>query len=414
MSMPMPMLKLNQYPLSVKVLLALALIRSVSYFALLPFLPIYLNSILGIDMAQVGYVLGLCLTVGTLTSVYGGYLADKMNKVRLMIAIDIGLIVLYLGLPSLNQGWMVIAVLVLLYAGSASLSVVGNALLSEQLPQEILARALSLRYTLQNIGAAIGPFLGAWMMHYYADAPFLVAAAFTVVNILLLLAFQRAFVCGSPLKKQSTEQIGFSETLTVLGKDQRLMFFTLGGIFSMIVYGPLLVYLAQYLVVVKSAEVAYETVAYVSAVNAAVVMSLQYIFGSWIKEERLLAWVSVGSAAFVLGLFGLSMSTELWWWMLAIIVFTLGEIIIVPAEFMFIDKIAPDNLRGSYFGVQNLVFIGVALGPVVCGFLLKYTAPTVMFYVLMMMAILGWLFYFTGDRRTGTQAGGQNVRVGRG
>jgi hypothetical protein len=34
---------------------------------------------------------------------------------------------------------------------------------------------------------------------------------------------------------------------------------------------------------------------------------------------------------------------------------------------MFIDLIAPEHLRGVYYGAQNLSNIGVALGPVIAG-----------------------------------------------
>ncbi|EPA92891.1 MFS transporter [Pseudomonas umsongensis] len=402
---------INEFPLSVKILLTLSLARSVSFFALLPFLPIYLHEVLGFDIEQIGYLLGLCLLVGTISSVYGGYLADKINKVKLLIALDLGLLLLYLVLPPTQNTIVFLVLLVLLNTASATITVVGNALLSEQLPQEIRAKAYSLRYALQNIGAAIGPFLGAWAVRYVFNAPFWIAAAFTLLILLLLLFFRNVFTPVTPAAPADAERMKFAGTLAVLRGDQRLLLFTLGGIFSMAVYGPLLTYLSQYLIVVVTASVAYETVAYLSAANAVVVISLQYLFGSWIKEEKLLAWVSLGSAAFVVGLIGLSLSQELWIWVIAIIIFTIGEIIIVPAEYMFIDKIAPNHLRGIYFGMQNLVYMGVAIGPIVCGIALKHAMPGAMFYALISMTLVGLLFYYIGCRRT--ESGGINsVRVG--
>lgn len=50
------------------------------------------------------------------------------------------------------------------------------------------------------------------------------------------------------------------------------------------------------------------------------------------------------------------------------LVFTTGEIIVIPAEYMFIDLIAPEHLRGVYYGAQNLSNLGAALGPVMVGF----------------------------------------------
>jgi MFS family permease len=184
----------------------------------------------------------------------------------------------------------------------------------------------------------------------------------------------------------------------VLRADRKLVLFTVGGILSMVVYGPLLTYLSQYLVITRSPEAAYRTASFVSAANAAVVISLQYVVGSRIKKEHLLTWLTWGMGAFALGLFGLSLSTALPLWVIAIVVFTLGEIIIVPAEYMVIDALAPPRLRGSYFGVQNLIYLGVAIGPILCGLLLGHLQASVMFHALIAVTMLSWLFYFQGCR----------------
>ena len=83
-------------------------------------------------------------------------------------------------------------------------------------------------------------------------------------------------------------------------------------------------------------------------------------------------------------------------WMLAMAIFSLGEIIVIPAEYLFIDFIAPANLKGSYYGVQNLGQLGGAINPVLCGFLLAYTVPEMMFYMLIIAATLGLVLFYRG------------------
>lgn len=80
------------------------------------------------------------------------------------------------------------------------------------------------------------------------------------------------------------------------------------------------------------------------------------------------------------------------------IVFTVGEIIIIPAEYLFIDYIAPEDMRGVYYGAQNLSNLGAALGPVLCGMALSLYAPQAMFYVLSTCIVLASVFYFMGSR----------------
>lgn len=397
---------LADLPPAVRVLLACSTARAVSFFALLPFLPIYLHKHLQLDMQDVGLALGLCLLVATLTSVYGGYLADRYNKLRFLIFLDVVMMGLYLSLPLVTHPGLVLLLLVLVNTCSSSISVTGNAYLSDLLPAEGRARVVSLRYALQNIGAATGPFLGAWAAGLDSFGPFFLSALVTALALALLVLFRRHFsvaavaasgAAAAPAAEREPP-LDFGATLSVLRADRRLMLFTLGGILSMVVYGPLLTYLTQYLIIVENPTEAYRIVTYVSAVNATVVISLQYFVGNRLRKENLMRWLTWGTGALAIGLVGLSTSNLLIVWLIAIAVFTLGEIIIVPAEYMMIDAIAPDKLRGSYFGVQNLIFIGVALGPPLCGMLLAHSTPKAMFYVLFGVTLLGWAFYYFGVR----------------
>ncbi|OPA85410.1 hypothetical protein BFW86_21885 [Pseudomonas fluorescens] len=87
-----------------------------------------------------------------------------------------------------------------------------------------------------------------------------------------------------------------------------------------------------------------------------------------------------------------------------LILFTLGEMIIYPSEFLFIDTIAPAPLRGSYYGAQNLAAFGGALSPVICGYLLINAAPTSMLYALgALTAVGGSLCFLSGRRVAGTR-----------
>ena len=90
------------------------------------------------------------------------------------------------------------------------------------------------------------------------------------------------------------------------------------------------------------------------------------------------------------------LSTSLMCWVLSMAIFTLGEIIVFPAEYMFIDIIAPEPLRGMYYGAQNLGNVGAALGPVLCGMVLATQPAHAMFYMLALFVVAGGLLYSLG------------------
>jgi MFS family permease len=126
---------------------------------------------------------------------------------------------------------------------------------------------------------------------------------------------------------------------------------------------------------------------------------MQYQIGRFLKRERLPYWICLGSALFVAGLIGFSFAQSTLAWCAAMFVFTLGEMIIYPAEYLFVDTIAPDHLRGSYLGAQNLAAFGGAMSPVICGYLLINTPAPTMFYVLAALTTLGGMLCFLSSRR---------------
>lgn len=396
----------RELPFAMKILLLSTAARALSFFAILAYMPIYLYDTVGMSGATIGYVIGGSVLVGTLVSVYGGYLADRVTKINLMIVLDLAIMLLYVSLTVIHDPFVVAAVLLLANAASSSMGVTGSALLAELVPAENRTKVFSLRYSLQNIGALVGPLLGVATVAAGSGGPFILSVGIIGAALVPLMVFRGRFLpveaetsAAAPAEDKD-ETPKFREVLKVMRADRRLAFFTMGGILSIVVYGPLLTFMSQYLVLVENRETAYQLVAYISAANAVVVVATQYVLGSRLKQDNLLKWLTIGTAAFAVGLFVMSLSTNAALIVIAVVIFTLGEVIVVPAEFTFIDSIAPDNLRGSYFGAQNLVHIGIALGPIICGFLLQQFTPAVMFYVLIAIVIVGWWFFVIGCRST--------------
>jgi MFS family permease len=371
------------------------------FWIIIPYLPAYLNKGLGVNVEISGYILGVSMLVGPIFSIYGGFLADRFNKYLMYIYLLLLLTCLFFIFPLASNLIIILALLTVINVTSSSMSVICNAWFSELLPQEERSKAFTLRYTLENIGAATGPFLGTLLITQSIGAPFLIAGIFGILTMLMLLFFRNKFINNSEhgaiaIKKENSEILTFSQMLNILRQDKKLILFIIGGLLSMAIYAPLTTYLSQYLVTIKSYEEAYRTVAYVSAVNATIVIAFQYIIGINIKKEKAILWLRISMMSFIIGLFILSNTVIMGWWIVAIIIFTLGEIIIVPLEYIFIDSIAPANLKGSYFGAQNLIYIGVMVGPVMCGFLLNRVSSQMMFYALILIVVLALLFYQWG------------------
>ncbi|MNZ65196.1 Multidrug resistance protein MdtH [compost metagenome] len=364
-----------------------------------PLLTLFVSDKLGLNQQDVGVLLGIAVFIATLLSLYGGYIIDRFEKRRLLIlsmaSSAVGLVLL-----TFAENLYLTTITLIVTETASSLFLIGSkAILSDNLPVGQRAKAFSLSYTLTNIGYAVGPMLGVLIAGAFASAPFLIAAAIAFFSIFLMTG-----IAKDPARSTVGGQgRSFLKTLITLKNDRTLILFTAGCLLSTVVHGRFTFYLSQYLLVTSNPQHTMEIMAALLACNAISVILLQYQIGRFLKREQLRQWIVAGTGLFILGLIGFSLADSLVSWCVAMFIFTLGEIIIYPAEFLFVDTLAPEELRGSYYGAQNLAALGGALSPVICGFMLMHTPAPTMFYALSALAALGGLLCYTSGRRSKLQ-----------
>jgi MFS family permease len=381
------------YSLVIRRLMICSLTIVVSRAITSPLLTLFLSNKLGLNQQDVGLLLGIAVFIATLLALYGGYIIDRLEKRRLLILAMLSSAVGFVLLTFAQNLYLTTLTLVITETASALFLIGSKAIISENLPMGQRAKVFSLRYTLTNIGYATGPMLGVVISGVQPLAPFLIAGGIAFFSTFLMRGIP-ADASTPPNKPQS-----FLNTLVTLKNDRTLIMFTCGCLLSTVVHGRYTLYLSQYLLVTQDAHKALETMAAILACNAISVILLQYQIGRFLKREQLRYWIAVGSSLFILGLIGFSYADSLVSWCLAMFVFTLGEMIIYPAEFLFIDTLAPEELRGSYYGAQNLAALGGALSPVICGYLLTHSAPSTMFYALSALTALGGSLCFLSGRK---------------
>ncbi|MEX3776906.1 MFS transporter [Pseudomonas sp. MYb118] len=383
------------YSLVIRRLMIASLTIVISRAITSPLLTLFLSNKLGLNQQDVGLLLGIAVFIATLLALYGGYIIDRLEKRRLLILTMLSSGIGFVLLTFAENLYLTTLTLLVTETASALFLIGSKAILSEHLPVGLRAKAFSLRYTLTNIGYAVGPMLGVAIAKVYPIAPFLMAGAIALASVLLMSGIPS----DAPRDASTGQPQSFLKTLVTLKNDRTLIIFTLGCLLTTVVHGRFTLYLSQYLLVVANPQRTLDTMAALLACNAITVILLQYQIGRFLKREQLRYWIALGTGLFILGLIGFSLADSLVSWCVAMFVFTLGEMIIFPAEFLFVDTLAPDELRGSYYGAQNLAALGGALSPVICGFLLVHTPAPTMFYALITLAGLGgWLCYLSCRR----------------
>lgn len=388
---------LKRYPAPVRLLLLTTFTLTMARAITLPYLVVYLAESFQLGVGQIGLLIGGALMVASLLSLYGGHLVDTVRNHTLVIASILVFALAFVGAIASRSASVFFICLVLINLALALVDIAAKAAFCALLPVEERAEVFAIKYTLSNIAYAVGPMLGVALIELDGHLPFLVSA---LIGLCMCLAYQR--LGAREIRPQPPGQAGgagFAQVALGLLRDRRLVCFTLGGVLSAVVFGQFTAYLSQYLVVTTSPGEAARLVGYLVTTNAVTVIALQYLVGKRINRRRLMPWLMAGMGLFIAGLLGFSLAGSVLAWCLAMLVFTLGEIIVIPAEYMFIDLIAPEHLRGIYYGAQNLGNLGAALGPVLVGLVLGHTAPAAVFYVLIGSVIMAGVFYWLGTRR---------------
>ncbi|UZE15528.1 MFS transporter [Pseudomonas sp. B21-054] len=384
---------LKNYPTTVNLLLSASLILTLARAITLPYLVIYLSNSFGLSVADIGLVIGSTLIIGSLLSLYGGFLVDRIPSYRLILWLSGVFAAGFLGTFLARDLWLFYLCLVLINLAYAVIDIAIKAAFGSLLAVDARSEVFSIKYTLTNIGYAVGPFLGAGVATLDISLPFLLSAGLGAGYFFIHFVWGDRHMAAIDT---SQAPVPFLTIGKLLLQDYRLVCFTLGGLLSAVVFGQFTAYLSQYLVVTTTPEATYSIISAIVTTNALMVISLQYAVGRRISRQHLNLWLVAGLSMFLLGLAGFALSDTVLFWVMSMAVFTVGEIIVFPAEYMFIDNIAPNHLRGVYYGTQNLSNLGAASGPVLCGLVLATQAPHCIFYMLALFIVSGGVFYLLG------------------
>ncbi|HEK3187592.1 TPA: efflux MFS transporter YdeE [Proteus mirabilis] len=377
---------------STTALLFSSLILTIGRGATLPFMAIYLSRQYKLPVDDIGIAMSISLTTGIVFSLAFGMLADKFEKKRYMVFSIITFIIAFSAIPMVNSTILVVIFFSIINCSYLVFSTVLKAYFSETLSISAKPKIFSLNYTFINIGWTVGPPIGTLLLMYGTQLPFWLAAISASIPLFMIQCFvQRSVV------DHSTEENSVKWDPKIMLKDKALGWFVLSTFFGTLTFGTFASCISQYLLVVYDAKLAESAIAVILPVNAAIVVSLQYIVGKQVIAERLRKLMTLGTLFFILGLAGFMLAGDnLIFWAMAIAIFTFGELIYAPGEYMMIDNIAPLGMKASYFSAQSLGWLGAALNPLASGYILTTLPPISLFAILMGIAVLAWLCMLQG------------------
>ena len=355
-------------------------------------LPLFLTTTLGVSVAMVGLIDGIAEATASISKIFSGYVSDRIGKRKPLILIGYGLGALSKPLFALaGTAQVVLGARFADRIGKGLRGAPRDALVADVTPIEIRGRAFGLRQSLDTIGAFAGPLIAIALMALLANdmrSVFWVAIIPALVAVVLVLfgvedapAAKGAVHARVPIRISDVKKFPPAFWILVI----------IGAVFSLARFSE------AFLILKANAE----GLPLALAPLVLVAMNLVYAVGAYplgilsdrVSSRMLLAWGLLSlicadlALALLPGVVGAFVGIILWGLHMA------------STQGLFAKLVAdraPDELRGSAYGVFNLAS-GIALlaASVIAGVLWDAIGPSgtflagAAFSTLALVGILG-------------------------
>ncbi|UFU00480.1 MFS transporter [Radiobacillus kanasensis] len=355
------------------------------FWAYFPFMTIYFDDAFG--KGKTGMLIILSQAFSVIASLVGGYCADRFGRKRMMVLASSSQFLTFLIFAYANSPWLDSPVLTfisfsLLGVWGALYWPASHAMVADVVPEKHRTSVFAVFYTSINIAVVVGPILGSFVFYSYRFEMLVVGA---ILNGIVAFVLQKYLSETTVLKERKASQKtswykAVWEELSdyrVIARDKTFLLFIIAGVLVAQTFMQLDLLIAVYTSevvenqqlfaigdwdVTVSGEGAF---ALVLAENGLLValftVYISRVISRW--KERNVFILSCLLYALGISLYGLTES--IWVFMIAVLLFTIGELIVVGSQESFVAKLAPDHMRGQYFSAASLRFtIGKLIAPI--------------------------------------------------
>ncbi|MFP7169975.1 MFS transporter [Terribacillus sp. 7520-G] len=360
----------------------------------IPFLAIYLTQEKGASAGFTGLIIAVSSLVGILSSFYGGYFSDRFGRKKIIGISIFGWCGVFVGFALADAIWVFFVMNALNGLCRSLFEPTSKALLSDVTDQKNRLLVFNMRYTAINIGVVFGPLLGLYFGSASSTAPFLIAAAvYFVYGLVLIFQFLRVKVEATT----AANRISVREAFRVTRRDTLFMFLLIGVTISVFGYSHFSATLPQFFAATPAIEDGAKLFSMMLTLNALTVLIVQYPIVAVAKRYSLVLSLMLGNVMIAVSLLSMAFLHDIIWIAGAVILFTIGEVLLFSMSDMFIDEIANPDMKGTYFGAMGFTGFGSVAGPLVGGMLLDHFSavhPIPIFTIIAILVIIGAPFLF--------------------
>ncbi|MDM5200798.1 MFS transporter [Fictibacillus enclensis] len=361
----------NLHP-NIKIRIITSFMTRVVGTMIFPFMAIYLSDKLG--QALAGIILLINVFVSILVGFYGGYVADRAGRKKVMVIGQLFTVIAFLFMTAANSPWYdsawVTSFMMLIQSISSGLmNPAAEAMLIDVSTKENRKFMYSINYWAVNLSIALGSIVGGFLFKSHRFELFIAITAVSIITLYLV-----AYV----MKESFTQTVTVTEKINVFKdmaanyqtvmKDQLFLWFCIA---STLIVG-IEFQMGNYISVRLEEEFVSHSVSlgdmftyhldglrmisWLRTFNTVLVVSGTILVTRWVRKYSDHKVIYTGFWMYTAGYAVLGYSNSAILLVVCIFIATIGELLYVPVKQSIMADIVNDDARSSYMAVQGLTF----------------------------------------------------------
>jgi len=384
-----------EFPPLFWIIVATLFIDSIGSTLLFPFFALYITQKFGVGMTEAGVLLGMSSLFGLIGSVIGGALTDKFGRRRLIL---IGLT--FSALSSLLFGLASdVKILYLLVMVVGLLSRVSgpahDAMMADILPESKRQEAFGITRVVFNYAWIVGTALGGLIAARSFLALFVADAVLSLTVAIILYRFlPETKPASSHLEaKQSESFLTTVKGYRIVLRDLAYMGFTIAGMIVLIIYQQQYGALAVYLRDVHN--IGSKSYGLMLSITGLEVVLFQIWISRRIRKYPPFLMMALGALFFMVGFAMIGFVRGFEFFLLAVVIATIGEMIFFPTNKALAANFAPAEMRGRYMAVYDLGWtLPATFGPAAAGLILDNYDTNLLWYLGGVLCVVSAISFY--------------------
>ncbi len=367
-----------------------------------PFFSLYITAKFDVGMTEAGLLLGSFSFFGFIGSILGGALADRFGRKGIVLfgLVFSALSSVAFGLTNNFAFFFVLSVFVGLLSDIAGPA--HQAMVADLLPADQRAEGYGIIRIAVNLSWILGPTIGGFLAGYSYLLLFILDAISSLIVAGIVLAFIPE---TKPETAPDAEQESIGKALmgyAKVAKDGLFMAFVAAMVFTTFAYGQIYNTLSVFLRDVHG--VPERGYGFLMSANATLVVLLQFWITSKVRKRPPMRVLALGVGFYLVGFSMYGLVSGFILFLAAMLLITIGEMIVLPVAQALAAQFAPEQMRGRYMAFFGFSWVlPSVIGPGLSGMILDGPQPRLLWFVsalscLVAISGLLWLHRTSGDK----------------